>query len=182
MQALACSATFNEKNNELLNGFLRRSKTAALPEHISIADMGVLQNSIEHWALLSERRSKADTLRALIHALDSATADASKKMLIFTAPAQEVEILAQKLQYKKIDAVPLYGKLDGSERKQIIARFRSGKTRILITLCRCSFQRIPMSLYTAPAVPEGRGRKVLTSLSAMNTSCAFCKVLKKNWV
>ena len=133
VQVLACSATFNEKNNELLNGFLRRSKTAALPEHISIADMGILQKSIEHWALLSERRSKADALRALIHALDSAAFDSAKKMLIFTAPAQEVEILAQKLQYKKIDAVPLYGKLDGSERKKIIARFRSGKTRILIT-------------------------------------------------
>ena len=133
VQVLACSATFNEKNNELLNGFLRRSKTTALPEHISIADMGILQKSIEHWALLSERRSKADALRALIHALDSAAFDSAKKMLIFTAPAQEVEILAQKLQYKKIDAVPLYGKLDGSERKKIIARFRSGKTRILIT-------------------------------------------------
>ncbi len=133
VQALACSATFNEKNSELLNGFLRRSKTAALPEHISIANTGVLQKSIEHWALLSERRSKADTLRALLYALDSATADTPKKILIFTAPAQEVETLAQKLQYKKIDAVPLYGKLEGSERKQIIARFRSGKTRILIT-------------------------------------------------
>ena len=59
--------------------------------------------------------------------------DDRKKILIFTAPAQEVETLAQKLQYKKIAAVPLYGKLEGSERKQIIARFRSGKTRILIT-------------------------------------------------
>ena len=133
VQALACSATFNKKNSELLNSFLRRSKTAELPEHISIANMGVLQKSIEHWAFLSERRSKADTLRALLHALDNTAAGGGKKILIFTAPAQEVETLAQKLQYKKIDAVPLYGKLDGSERKQIIARFRSGKTRILIT-------------------------------------------------
>ena len=133
VQALACSATFNQKNSELLTSFLRRSKTAELPQHLSIADMGVLQKSIEHWAFLSERRSKADTLRALLHALDNTAAGGGKKILIFTAPAQEVETLAQKLQYKKIDAVPLYGKLDGSERKQIIARFRSGKTRILIT-------------------------------------------------
>ena len=128
VQALACSATFNGKNIEVLNSFLRRSATGELPEHISIAHTGVLQKSIAHWALFSERRSKADSLRALIHALDGA-----KKMLIFTAPVQEVETLAQKLQYKKIDAVPLYSKLDGSERKQIIARFRSGKIRILIT-------------------------------------------------
>lgn len=133
VQTLACSATFNGKNIKLLNSFLRRSEAAAAPEYVSIAHTGVLQKSIEHWALFSERRNKADTLRALIHALDSVTADAPKKMLIFTAPAQEVETLAQKLQHKKIDAVPLYGKLDGSERKQIIARFRSGKVRILIT-------------------------------------------------
>lgn len=133
VQALACSATFNGKNIQLLNSFLRRSEAAAAPEYVSIAHTGVLQKSIEHWALFSERRNKADTLRALIHALDSVTADTPKKMLIFTAPAQEVETLAQKLQHKKIDAVPLYGKLDGSERKQIIARFRSGKVRILIT-------------------------------------------------
>jgi len=133
VQALACSATFNGKNIELLNSFLRRSKTATAPEYVSIAHTGVLQKSIEHWALFSDRRSKADTLRALIHALGSTTLDDRKKILIFTAPAQEVETLAQKLQYKKIAAVPLYGKLEGSERKQIIARFRSGKTRILIT-------------------------------------------------
>ena len=133
VQALACSATFNGKNIELLNGFLRRSSAAELPECLSIAHTGVLQNSIEHWALFSERRNKADTLRALIHALDNTSVHSAKKMLIFTAPAQEVETLAQKLQHKKIDAVPLYGKLEGSERKQIIARFRSGKTRILIT-------------------------------------------------
>ena len=133
VQMLACSATFNGKNIKLLNVLLRRSVTAAMPEYISIAHTGVLQKSIEHWALFSERREKADTLRALIHALNSATPNDAKKMLIFTAPAQEVETLAQKLQYKKIDVIPLYGKLAGSERKQIIARFRSGKIRILIT-------------------------------------------------
>ena len=133
VQVLACSATVNGRNIELLNSFLRHSATAAAPEYVSIAHTGVLQKSIEHWALFSDRRSKADTLRALLHALGSTTLDDRKKILIFTAPAQEVETLAQKLQYKKIAAVPLYGKLEGSERKQIIARFRSGKTRMLIT-------------------------------------------------
>ena len=51
----------------------------------------------------------------------------------WTIPQRAAEKKFLFLQYKKIDAVPLYGKLDGSERKQIIARFRSGKTRILIT-------------------------------------------------
>lgn len=99
VQALACSATFNRKIVHY-STFLRRSETAVLPDHISIANTGVLQKSIEHWALLSERRGKADTLRALIHALNTATVD-SPKNAHFTAPAQEVENLAQKLQYKR---------------------------------------------------------------------------------
>ena len=53
VQMLACSATFNGKNIELLNVFLRRSATAAMPEYISIAHTGVLQKSIEHWAIFS---------------------------------------------------------------------------------------------------------------------------------
>lgn len=125
VQTLACSATFNKKNIELLKSFLQDTQAAF--DYISIDHGSVLKESIEHWAFLSERRNKADTLRALIHALGSA------KILIFTAPNQEVEILAQKLQHRKINAVPLYSKLDSADRKQIIARFRSGKTKILIT-------------------------------------------------
>jgi len=127
VQVLACSATFTEKDRTLLNDFLCRAETVSLPECISLSNRGALQKSIEHWAFLSVRRNKADTLRALIHALNGS------KILIFTAPAQEVETLAQKLRHKKIDAVPLYGKLDGAERKRIIAHFHSGKTHVLIT-------------------------------------------------
>ena len=122
---LACSATLSKKSAVQLDELLGRSADSS--DFVSVGATGVLKDSIEHWALLSERRDKASALRSLLHALGHA------KILIFTAPAQEVETLAQKLRYKKIDAVPLYGKLDGAERKQIIARFRSGKSRILIT-------------------------------------------------
>ena len=125
VQVLACSATLSKKSAVQLDALLGRSADSS--DFVSVGATGVLKDSIEHWALLSERRDKAVTLRSLLHALGNA------KILIFTAPAQEVETLAQKLRYKKIDAVPLYGKLDGAERKQIIARFRSGKSRILIT-------------------------------------------------
>lgn len=127
VQILACSATLSGKNTALLAGMLRRSGGCPAPDFISLTHTGVLQDSIEHWALLSERRNKMDVLRALIHALGAA------KILVFTAPVQEVETLSQKLQHKKIDAAPLYGKMDGAARKQIIARFRSGKIKILIT-------------------------------------------------
>lgn len=127
VQLLACSATLSRKNTDLLTSLLPESKNRSIPESVSLSHTGVLQESIEHWAFFSDRRDKTAVLRTLIHALKDT------KILIFTSPAHEVETLAQKLQYKKIDAVPLYGKLEGTERKQIIARFRSGKTRILIT-------------------------------------------------
>lgn len=124
VQVLACSATFNKKNIELLQSFLPHS---CKPELISLTHHCVLQESIEHWAFLSHRRDKTAVLCTLIHALKEA------KILIFTAPSSDVETLAQKLQHKKIDATPLYGKRENAERKQILARFRSGKIRILIT-------------------------------------------------
>lgn len=140
IQILACSATFNDKNSELLKSYLPHSAALEACEYIVIPRTHVLQHSIEHWALLSERRDKADTLRALIHALNStnsgvnnSTAARSKKILIFTAPAQEVETLANKLRHKKLDAAPLYGNMDSAARKQLLAQFRSGKQRLVVT-------------------------------------------------
>lgn len=135
-QVLACSATFNEKTGRQLTSFLPHSATCKHIEYISIPRTTVLRCSIEHWALFSERRNKADTLRALIHALNHSSNDvnkSTKKFLIFTAPAHEVETLSNKLRYKKIDASPLYGNLDGAERKKLIAQFKAGKIRILVT-------------------------------------------------
>lgn len=139
-QILACSATFNNKNSDLLKSFLSHSAALETCEYITIPRTHVLQHSIEHWALFSERRYKADTLRALIHALNNTnsrlnndTAARSKKMLIFTAPAQEVDTLANKLRHKKLNAAPLYGNMDSAARKQLLAQFRSGKRRLLVT-------------------------------------------------
>ena len=126
VQLLACSATLNRKSRAMLAEYA--GKTADTPPlFVALPRERILQESIEHWAFFSERKNKAGTLRALLFALKGA------KTLIFTAPAHEVETLAQKLQYKKMNAAPLYGKLQGADRKCIIAGFRSGKTPVLIT-------------------------------------------------
>ena len=54
-------------------------------------------------------------------------------MLVFTSRADQVENIAQKLQYKKVDCMALHAKTDKKERKAAIDRFRNGKCRILIT-------------------------------------------------
>lgn len=126
VQLLACSATLNRKSCATLAEYAGKTGDTQ-PLFIALPRERILQESIEHWAFFSERKNKTGTLRALLFALKGA------KTLIFTAPAHEVETLAQKLQYKKMNAAPLYGKLQGADRKRIIAGFRSGKTPVLIT-------------------------------------------------
>lgn len=125
-QAAACSATFNEKNRAALTTLFSRAQNFS-PVFAGLGQDGVLSGNIEHWAFFSERKHKTDALRMLLHALPA------EKILIFAAPAHEVETITQKLQYKKLDAYPLYSKLSGSDRKSIIQRFKSGKIRILVT-------------------------------------------------
>jgi superfamily II DNA/RNA helicase len=56
-----------------------------------------------------------------------------EKLLIFTSKTDQVANITQKLQFKKIDCVGLHSKTDKIQRKSIIDRFKSGKTKILIT-------------------------------------------------
>jgi len=122
----ACSATFNDVDKKTLISFFVQHNGAFNPCLVTVRESAVMQHSIEHWALFSDRKHKFDTLRALIHALGDA------KLLIFTAPAYEVETLAQKLRYKHIEAYPLYKKVSSAERKQRLAQFKSGAVRVLV--------------------------------------------------
>ena len=87
----------------------------------------ILQKKITHWAIFAEQRNKIDTLRSLINAIKP------EKLLIFTSKTDQVANITQKLQFKKIDCVGLHSKTDKIQRKSIIDRFKSGKTKILIT-------------------------------------------------
>jgi len=122
----ACSATFDDTDKKTLTSFFVQHGSAFNPCLVTVRENTVMQHNIEHWALFSERKDKFNTLRALIHALGDA------KLLIFTAPAYEVETLAQKLRYKHIEAYPLYKKVSSAERKQRLAQFKSGAIRVLV--------------------------------------------------
>ncbi|MGP1455694.1 MAG: DEAD/DEAH box helicase [Treponema sp.] len=122
----ACSATFDDVAKKRLTSLLAQYGGTFTPCLVTVRESAVTQHNIEHWALFSERKHKFDTLRALIHALGDA------KLLIFTAPAYEVETLAQKLRYKHIEAYPLYKNVSSAERKQRLAQFKSGIIRVLV--------------------------------------------------
>ena len=130
VQLIGNSATVSKYTREILqkarNGILNDEKENAIL-FVALPMENVLSKQISHWAIFSERRDKIDTLRSFINA------EKPKKLLVFTSKSDQIENIASKLRFKKIDCETLCGKTNKVDRKSAIDRFRSGKTKILIT-------------------------------------------------
>lgn len=120
-QFIACTATLNQNTKHTLKGLFSNLSEIILPKE------DILSKKITHYALFAESRDKISTLKSFI------LAENPEKVLVFTSRADQVENIAQKLQYKKVDCMTLHAKTDKKERKAAIDRFRNGKCRILIT-------------------------------------------------
>lgn len=96
-------------------------------QFVSLPQEDVLRKRITHWAIWAEQRNKIDTLRSFINAVDFS------KMIVFTKDSSQIGNIVSKLRYKKIECEGLSSKLDKKERKTSIDRFKSGKTKILVT-------------------------------------------------
>lgn len=130
VQLIGNSATVSKYTREILqkarNGILNDEKENAIL-FVALPMENVLRKQISHWAIFSERRDKIDTLRSFINA------EKPKKLIVFTSKSDQIENIASKLRFKKIDCETLCGKTNKVDRKSAIDRFRSGKTKILIT-------------------------------------------------
>lgn len=120
-QFIACTATLNQNTKNTLNGLFSNVCEVILPKE------DILSKKITHYALFAESRDKISTLKSFI------LAENPEKVLVFTSRADQVENIAHKLQYKKVDCMALHAKTDKKERKAAIDRFRNGKCRILVT-------------------------------------------------
>ena len=127
VQLIGCSATVKQNVKKIFETALSTMRENSQIEYIELPLEDILQKRITHWAIYAEQRNKIDTLRSLINAIKP------EKLLIFTAKTDQVANITQKLQFKKIDCVGLHSKTDKIQRKTIIDRFKSGKTKILIT-------------------------------------------------
>ena len=127
VQLIGCSATVKPNVKKIFETALSSMRENFQIEYIELPLEDILQKRITHWAIYAEQRNKIDTLRSLINAIKP------EKLLIFTAKTDQVANITQKLQFKKIDCVGLHSKTDKIQRKTIIDRFKSGKTKILIT-------------------------------------------------
>ncbi len=148
-QLVACSATTKASIVKILEDALAERKTQTVAskndedaekatetssvddnntvEKIELPMEDVLKRKITHWAFFVEQRKKIEFLRKLL------AAEKPTKTLIFTSRADQVENIASKLRFAKVDCAALHAKTDKVERKQTIDRFRSGKNKILIT-------------------------------------------------
>ncbi|MBQ2080264.1 MAG: DEAD/DEAH box helicase [Treponema sp.] len=94
---------------------------------ISLPPEDILRKKITHWAIFAERRQKIDSLRSFINAVKPGT------LIVFTSRTDQVENIVSKLQYKKLECEGFSAKADKRTRKEMIDRFISGKTPILVT-------------------------------------------------
>jgi superfamily II DNA/RNA helicase len=127
VQVIGCSATIKPNLKKIFETALATMRENSTIDFIELPLEDILQKKITHWAIFAEQRNKIDTLRSLINAIKP------EKLLIFTSKTDQVANITQKLQFKKIDCVGLHSKTDKIQRKTIIDRFKSGKTKILIT-------------------------------------------------
>jgi len=126
----ACSATVGAKASALLGPLFESA------EIIESEDHEILRERIEHWALFSEKRRKAQTLRSLLAALKAKKSRI--KALVFTGRGDEAGMVLSRLQYHHIPAAGLFGKagkkpITAAERKAALDSFRTGKVDVLVS-------------------------------------------------
>lgn len=131
VQLIGNSATVSEYTRNMLqkarDGLNGKTAEGGPIILVTLPPQDILRKRISHWAIFAERRDKIDTLRSFIHA------EQPGKLLVFSGSTEQVENIAEKLRYKKIECEILSKKAGRQERKAAMDRFRGGKVKILIT-------------------------------------------------
>ena len=129
VQIAAASATIQKNTEDQLLKIIAKNKNlqTSVPETLIMPQEDILRSKITHYAIYAETRDKIDTLRKLIQS------ENMHKVLVFTSRIDQVANIQSKLQYKGIICSALHAKMDKTDRKSTMDRFRSGKCPILIT-------------------------------------------------
>jgi superfamily II DNA/RNA helicase len=128
---VACSATVTGKTGALLGPLFESAEIIESDEH------EILRERIEHWALFSESRKKAQTLRSLLAALK--VTKPRFKALVFTSRNEDAGKILSGLQFHHIPAAGLFGKMDkgkshaSKDRKAALDLFRQGSIDVLVS-------------------------------------------------
>lgn len=128
IQIIACSATISKQTIKITQNLITQKKAGDQEvKTVLLPPEDILRKKILHIAIYSEARDKIDTLKKII------LAENPTRAMVFTSRPDQVEIIASRLAYKKMECCFLHAKTDKVKRKQALDKFRSGKTKILIT-------------------------------------------------
>lgn len=128
-QTLFFSATMAPEIERITNTFLHT------PERIEVARQATTSETITQKLVEITPTRKDQTAkqkRELLRALIESEGDALKNAIIFCNRKTEVDIVAKSLKAHGLDAAPIHGDLDQSQRMRTLDAFRDGSLRFLV--------------------------------------------------
>lgn len=126
----ACSATLGPNHRTILDGMITLTDQKGNRRHPDFVEMpleDILRSRITHWAFFAEKRDKIDMLRSFL------SAEKPDRALVFTAVTGQVDVIASKLRYRKVNCSALHARMSKQERKQAMDDFRAGRSSVLVT-------------------------------------------------
>ncbi|SDE66012.1 Superfamily II DNA and RNA helicase [Paracoccus isoporae] len=128
-QTLFFSATMAPEIERITNTFLHS------PERIEVARQATTSETITQKLVEitpTRRDQTAKQKRELLRALIEAEGEGLKNAIIFCNRKTEVDIVAKSLKKHGLDAAPIHGDLDQSQRTRTLESFRDGSLRFLV--------------------------------------------------
>ena len=128
-QTLFFSATMAPEIERITNTFLSN------PARIEVARQATASETIEQGVVLfkgSRREREATEKRAVLRALIEAEGEKCTNAIVFCNRKVDVDIVAKSLKKYGLDAAPIHGDLDQSQRTRTLDGFRNGELKILV--------------------------------------------------
>ncbi|MBT8408744.1 MAG: DEAD/DEAH box helicase [Alphaproteobacteria bacterium] len=128
-QTLFFSATMAPEIERITNTFLSN------PERIEVARQATASETITQSVAMfkpSRRDRAASEKRKLLRQMIEAEADRCKNAIIFCNRKVDVDIVAKSMKKYGLDAAPIHGDLDQSQRTRTLDGFRDGTLRFLV--------------------------------------------------
>ncbi|MDA7428749.1 DEAD/DEAH box helicase [Primorskyibacter aestuariivivens] len=128
-QTLFFSATMAPEIERITNTFL------SAPERIEVARQATASETIEQGVVMfkaSRRDREASEKRKVLRALIEAEGEKCTNAIVFCNRKTDVDICAKSLKKYGLDAAPIHGDLDQSQRTKTLDAFRNGELKILV--------------------------------------------------
>ncbi len=128
-QTLFFSATMAPEIERITNTFLSN------PTRIEVARQATASENIEQGVVMfkASRRDREGTeKRKILRALIQGEGDKCTNAIVFCNRKVDVDICAKSLNKYGVQAAPIHGDLDQSQRTQTLDEFRAGKLRVLV--------------------------------------------------